>query len=178
MSDESKPRSDRGEAKRVVAVVAGLVMLAAAVLLTSGVMPERLGSLTRNASTVEGRIISSEVTSQITQRRSAFRSGRYREQKRYKPDVAYEYTVHGETFQGNRIQADDHFVGVLNYRQAQEIADRYPAGKMVEVHFVPDNPELAALETGTHSLYGLAVAFLIIGGGLALTQIFWLLKMG
>ena len=50
---------------------------------------------------------------------------------------------------------------------AREIVGRYPSGKKVSVHYNPENPQLAVLETGTKFshllLSATGILFLLLG---------------
>jgi hypothetical protein len=74
----------------------------------------------------------------------------------YKPVVTYTYTIMGQTFTGEQLS-----FGNMNYDRstaAKKIAP-YPQGSQVMVHYDPDNPLNAVLETKAAG----SILFLIIG---------------
>jgi hypothetical protein len=74
----------------------------------------------------------------------------------YKPVVTYTYTLMGQTFTGEQLS-----FGNMNYDRgtaAKKIAP-YPQGAQVLVHYDPDNPLNAVLETKAAG----SILFLIIG---------------
>lgn len=62
----------------------------------------------------------------------------------YKPVVAYQYTVMGLEYTGDRI---GYGANTFSRRKSDEIIARYPVGQPVMVHYNPDKPQDAALET-------------------------------
>lgn len=89
---------------------------------------------------------------------------------KYRAEVIYEYTVDGTGLTGRRISAADFATNDRSMIQA--ILDRYPVGRIVTVHYQPDDPREAVLEPGLRALsflipaIGLATA--LIGFGLVL----------
>lgn len=76
----------------------------------------------------------------------------------YKPQVIYEYVANDSNIEGHRITFGQ--MSYSNYQYAQAIADQYPVGQPVEVHYDPDNPDKAVLEPGVQSS-----AWIIMGFG-------------
>jgi hypothetical protein len=80
----------------------------------------------------------------------------------FSPDITYSYQVAGTNYKSTRLafgamsSSTDYAQGVLN---------RYPVGRKVPVHYSPDDPKLAVLETGIHG--GTWVCF-GVGGGFVL----------
>lgn len=65
----------------------------------------------------------------------------------YSANVSYSYQVAGIHYVGTRLA----FAAMsASSGYARGILDRYPVGKKVPVHYSPDDPELAVLETGIH----------------------------
>ena len=62
----------------------------------------------------------------------------------YEPVVEYNYSVMGQPFTGKRIAFG---TNRYDYKKAQEIVTRYPAGSRVNVYYNPDKPKDAVLET-------------------------------
>lgn len=62
-------------------------------------------------------------------------------------DVRYEYEVAGKRYAGSTIRFSQ---GKYRFRdQAERVIERYPPGAEVAVHYDPDNPATAALETSS-----------------------------
>lgn len=80
-----------------------------------------------------------QTTGHITH--SAVRSG-YRG-RTYTVDIAYEYSVGERTYLGSRISA---FAASSSNKTVWErLADRYPVGSTVEVHYDPTDPQQSVL---------------------------------
>jgi hypothetical protein len=62
----------------------------------------------------------------------------------YYPEVTYEYQVDGTTYTSSKINVIM-FGSDISY--AQGVLNRYPIGSTVDVHYNPDNPSDAVLET-------------------------------
>jgi hypothetical protein len=91
-----------------------------------------------------GKVIRSELGSESDSRRSEDRT-------RYWPKVEYKYDVDGKTFQSNNITLDGLRTGPhvgSGKAQAEEVWSRYPIDMQVGVHYDPDYPERATLQTG------------------------------
>ena len=82
----------------------------------------------------------------------------------YSAAVTYEYRVTGEKYTGNKI-AIGSMSSSTSY--AQGILSRYPVGKQVVVHYSPEHPAEAVLETGIHGgtwvCLGVGMAFALFG---------------
>jgi hypothetical protein len=68
----------------------------------------------------------------------------------YRPAITYQYQVGGKTYNGSQISSGATFYGGVNvdeYEQANAIVSNYPVGSIVEVHYNPNNPNNAVLET-------------------------------
>jgi hypothetical protein len=77
----------------------------------------------------------------------------------YYPHVTYEYTVNGNTYEGERIMT----LPVDSGRNsALGVVVKYPNGSMVTVHYSPSDPSFAMLETGISplSLFALMIGML------------------
>lgn len=73
------------------------------------------------------------------------------------PAVLYEYTVDGETYQGQTIN----YVGSVTLGAAVRLVRRYRPGQRVTVHYDPAHPHLAVLEPGAS--FGGLIRVLISG---------------
>jgi hypothetical protein len=62
------------------------------------------------------------------------------------PVVVYQYTVNGQSYQGQRIKAGEQFFNIRVAGEAQATAARYPVGAAVTVYYNPANPAESALE--------------------------------
>ena len=85
-------------------------------------------------------------TVQGTVERSTIESDRGNHGKVYSPHVVYVYSVNGSTFRGDRVSGGDY--GSSSSSHAEKVIDQYPVGAVVEVHYLPGNPEVCLLEPG------------------------------
>ncbi|MCK6580170.1 MAG: DUF3592 domain-containing protein [Anaerolineae bacterium] len=82
----------------------------------------------------------------------------------YRPAVSYLYTVNGRQYASDRMSLGLS-VGYGSSGIAERTASKYPAGSMVVVHYNPENPAEATLETtarGSGLLWLIVVILLII----------------
>jgi len=88
----------------------------------------------------------------------------------YSAEVTYTYQVAGVNYDGNKIA-----IGQMSSSAAyaQGVLNRYPIGKTISVHYAPDNPTDAVLETGVHggSWIGLVVGTFFTLFGLMFLQV-------
>ena len=143
------------------------LLIGGVVLGVGGIAAQTQGDETRDWNVVEGRIISSELVSRTKVRNNAF-SGHKQISDRYRADVAFEYTLDGQSFTSNRVSSFDQEYPLLS--QGQEIVDRYPLGKTVQVYYRSDNPETAMLDIATnqHVSMQLGLGALCLGLGAVL----------
>jgi hypothetical protein len=82
----------------------------------------------------------------------------------YSAAVAYTYQVGGVGYTGDKIS-----IGQMSSSSeyAQGILNRYPVGKKVSMHYSPDDPSEAVLETGIHGgtwvCFGVGTMFALFG---------------
>jgi Protein of unknown function (DUF3592) len=82
----------------------------------------------------------------------------------YSADISYHYQAAGAYYSGKRLA-----FGAMSSSSsyAQNILARYPVGTKVQVHYSPDDPELAVLETGVHGgvwiEFGVGAVFVLVG---------------
>jgi hypothetical protein len=82
----------------------------------------------------------------------------------YSAEVAYTYQVAGVNYDGDKVS-----IGQMSASSdyAQGIANRYPAGRKVFVHYSSTNPAEAVLESGIHGgtwiCLGVGTAFVLFG---------------
>src|SRR6185369_10993894 len=82
----------------------------------------------------------------------------------YSADVTYKFQVAGVSYTGTKIS-----IGAMSSSTsyAQGILNHYPVGKNVSVHYAPDDPTEAVLETGIHGgtwvCFGVGTVFALCG---------------
>ena len=139
----------------MVGLMVGFVLfLIGIVFLITGVAALKRAKRAQSWPIVPGRVIASRVV----QHESTDSEGG--SSVTYEPQVEYEYSVMGLTYSAKRVA-----FGTNRYdaRKATEIADRYPAGSVVSVHYNPDKVKDATLETSASG----GKLFPIIGGIIA-----------
>jgi hypothetical protein len=77
------------------------------------------------------------------------------------PYVTYEYRVGGERYVGSKVHSDWTDSSIAEY------LSQYPVGSDVTVHYDPDRPYLAVLDTSTSETTGTLVFFGIWWAGTA-----------
>ncbi len=109
--------------------------------------------------TAEGVVVSSRAEAYKTSAGAPNRGGRV---KLYEPVVEYSYQVNGRDYHGTQVS-----VGARVSSQVQQVAEeraaRYPRDAKVAVHYNPEHPTVAVLETGVSFQGGtilMAVIFL------------------
>jgi hypothetical protein len=122
-----------------VALISGVCVLifgsVAAFFYVTGRKYGALATASAAWPTVQGKVIRCGV---IMQRRPNGGST-------YRSDICYEYTAAGARREGNVIRFGN--LDLATEPAAQKILDPYPAGTVVTVHYQPDNPAVAVLET-------------------------------
>lgn len=116
--------------------------------------------------TVQGKVLSSTVTSKRERRTSGTSDDRRsRNQTMYTAKVRYEYSVEGKRYESSRIGAMEQ--SSSSRSSAQSRADRYPVGGACTVHYDPSDPASAVLEVGggTIGLIVMIVGALALAGG-------------
>ncbi len=130
------------------AIVCGIIGL---ILLILFIKAFRLGKSSNKWPTVEGTIISSSIAE---------------DDEGYKPLITFSYNVFGEEMTSSIIQPL-HLVSIPidPIKTVKKKADKYPAGKTVNVYYKPDDPKKAVLEPGinkdTYFLLAIGLFFLI-----------------
>jgi hypothetical protein len=152
-----------GKAGRGVFAV-GVVLSVLGVGWGALVVPRLLGArATSSWPTVEGVVTSSEV------RMKEDSSG----DARYVPEITYRYTVDGVKRSSDRIAYASRRISSRS--DAREIADRYPVGEQVRVHYDPDDPYTAVLEPGASSgayIAAVVAGAFMLGGVLVIARAF------
>ena len=70
----------------------------------------------------------------------------------YRPDVTYSYDVGGVRYTGDKVPVAG-TVGASTDALARRTADKYPTGKVIEVHYNPDNPSESVLDPRVRGLW-------------------------
>jgi hypothetical protein len=87
----------------------------------------------------------------------------------YMPEVAYDYQVNEITYKGSSVGFGK---STTSSRKATEIVSRYPQGTAVSVHYDPQDPAKAVLETKAYSFgSNLALGIIIAVMGVVLAFI-------
>lgn len=102
--------------------------------------------LWKASASVEGRVIS---------------SGSTQYKSNYLHKVAYEYRIHGQTYQGSRISAGWLHDGAFPNDEATFLAGLRP-GSMVTVHYDPSSPDFSLLTYGWFK-WGLGFSLVVWG---------------
>lgn len=127
-----------------------LMILLGLVFAVIGFVSRRRAEISKSWPTAPGEII----TSTIVQHESTDSDGS--SSTSYEPVVEYRYTVIGNPMMGKKIAFG---ANQFDYRTAQKVVARYPAGAQVQVHYNPDKPTEAVLETRANG----GLVFLVIG---------------
>ncbi len=114
---------------------------------------------------VSGTIISSDIRETTEWERKGIKSGWDR--TLYLPNILYNYEVQGNKYRSYRVFFADDEKFCTDPGNAREIASRYPSGKNVSVHYNPENPQVAVLETGikfSHLFFpATGILFILLG---------------
>ncbi len=78
---------------------------------------------------------------------------------RYRPEICYSYTVHGNEYVSNRIESMD---GFLSSVKAYKKTSQYPKGSQILIFYNPDKPADSVIEPGVKPDYYYFLAFGII----------------
>lgn len=115
-------------------------------VLIYGVRNLLLADASRNWPTVKGKVTVSKM-------------GTHRGDKSttYSADVAYDYTVNGTRYTGDRVTFGS--VSTSSTARARRVLNRYPKGKEVTVYYNPEDPEQSVLEPGIHGATWFLPAF-------------------
>ncbi|MDA3894800.1 MAG: DUF3592 domain-containing protein [Desulfobacteraceae bacterium] len=129
-----------------------LAMFAVGIFLMSWAGYEMKGAAESRAwPEAQGSITSSHVSKETS------RDSEQRLRTTYYPNVAYQYQIAGRGYTGTRINFGGRTGGMEWV--AQRTVDRYPAGKIIIVHYNPQEPTYAVLEAGI--TWGLILLFLM-----------------
>lgn len=96
----------------------------------------------------QGRVIKSEIQLVYLPR---YRRGSrvFPDTPAYRPEVVYEYSFRGQTYQSEKIYAGQNSL-LLDFKSADYIVRSFPARTTVTVFCHPDKPQRSALNTRTY----------------------------
>jgi hypothetical protein len=94
------------------------------------------------------RVVSSGVEETTVRVRVGTATGRYRQARRYAPQVVYAYEAGGRRYEGRRVGLGPRAL-TSDRGEALRAAGRYPAGSEVTVYYDPEDPGEATLVRGT-----------------------------
>lgn len=90
----------------------------------------------------------------------------------YTADITYEYSLDGQTFEGDRVWFGDDY-SASDASAFRAAVGRYPVGKAVKVHYDPAEPAESVLEPGAtwsgSALYFIGLGLMTLGGIVALS---------
>lgn len=154
------------DARVLFRVVTPLGLIGGAVLLVISFSIARRARASRRWPSVNGVVVSSKILKELSS--STSNSRRVAADYQYKPEVAFEYTVHGVTYISNKVSFADYSANSTGY--ATRVTERYPEGRAVAVFYDPDEPGAGVLETSA----GPAIWLFFLGGlfFLAVTALF------
>ena len=133
----------------------GVFILIGLIVLGFGVW-----NLMRSLGSEHWPVVNGTVQSATMQRHSSSKGG-----STYSAELAYDYEIAGSHYTGRRLA-----FGTMSSSAAyaQGILNRYPVGQKVAVHYSPDDPNMAVLETGIHGgtwlCFGIGAVFVMAGG--------------
>lgn len=127
-----------------------IVALVGVVFAIIGFVSRRRAALSQSWPTVSGEVL----TSTIVQHHSTDSDGS--SSTSFEPLVEYRYTVIGSEMIGKKIAFG---ANQFDFGTAQRIIGRYPTGSAVQVHYNPDKPTEAVLETRANG----GMVFLVVG---------------
>jgi hypothetical protein len=112
---------------------------------------------------VVGRVVSSGVGSHIHYD-SSIRN--HEGTRMYRASLAYTYTVDYQEYRSTKVWFGDGWSSSSS-SGAEEVAARYPTGRLVNVYYNPENPKEAVLEPGaffsSYLLFGMGLLFFGLG---------------
>ncbi|MEM7397184.1 MAG: DUF3592 domain-containing protein, partial [Verrucomicrobiota bacterium] len=138
-SSKVGPRLSPKEKSVLAWIFVSLFVLAGVVFSSVGIYGLVLGLASKGWPSTEARILQSTVELRTTGTGSDRRSA-------YHALVTYEFTLDGETYQGDRISTAD--IGRGRSTHARRIVKRYPKGSIATVSYQTGNPSRCLLEPG------------------------------
>jgi uncharacterized protein DUF3592 len=134
--------------------IGGGIALIGAGLLIFGWSQSRKGNSAQNWPITTGTIVSADLSQQSRRNQQGYHD------VTYAPVVEYTYEVNGQTYRGDKISSG--WTVSYNLSMAQNKMNKYPPGTKVDVHYNPNNPAEAVLETRSTS----GNVFMIAGGAI------------
>lgn len=146
----------------------GIFMALGLILIIVSITSKKKAKAAQGWPTVPGVILSSRVEAHMERDTDGYNT------TTYKPVVTYQYKVMGQEYTSSRIGFGSE---AFSRKKCEEMIAGYPVGQPVNVHYDPDKPENATIETkaqgGTASL---VVGILFLGAGLVMAGISYLGK--
>lgn len=124
-----KPETKAQKSKLIACIFSGAVILIGLIGMGSGVWMLLQGHNCTRWPTAEGVIRTATIS----------------HSKPYRASISYYYQVAGIPYTGTRLAFGE------DMARGQRILNRYPVGTKAAVHYLPDEPQLAVLETGVHA---------------------------
>jgi len=122
------------------------LMIVGAVILVYTINLSYQSNSSTNWPTTQGTILSSEVESHTTKKYD--KNGHASTSTDYRAKILYQYAINGTYYSSDEISLMySSFWGDIN--EAQQLVEKYPAGKNVTIHYNPESPSEAVLEPGT-----------------------------
>lgn len=137
-------------------VVTTFGLFAGAAMMVASFSIARRSRASRQWPSASGVVVSSKILKEVSSSTSNTR--RAVTDHQYKPEVAFEYTVHGVQYLSNKVTFVDYSTNSPRY--ATRVTEKYPEGKVVAVFYDPDDPGNGVLETSA----GTAVWLFFLGG--------------
>ena len=135
---------------RFIPVFFGLLALLGLAFALFGIWFIALGNEARCWPSVEGKVISTSVRTDVMQSHSASASKESRERRRrYSPSFTYTWTVDGQTYTGSRYQLGTTHEKYKTREEATRAAAKLRGGTAVPVYYDPDDPASAVLDNST-----------------------------
>ncbi len=174
-SEAAAPIPGMSETQTVLIIIGVITVLFAAIgayMIYSGIKNRAIARASETWPTAGGKVLASEIEERRTHNRKTHTTTYY-----YTPRIRYSYRVGGHDYESSTIRFGE--LARNSKKLAEELVAKYPLGSTVAVHFDPNDPRRATLESvsagGRQILTGsvfigaplfiLAVALLIIGIG-------------
>ena len=108
-----------------------------------------------------------KITASTTEREATGYDSQHHMGHAWVPEIRYAYEVGGTQFHGKRI---GNGIYSSSWRgSANRVANRYPSGTLVTVHYDPSDPTQAVLNTFTLSnVVGLVISLMVVAGGVVM----------
>jgi hypothetical protein len=130
-------------------------------LMIMSLLSLQQGKEARRWKVAAGRVIRSSLEEKQVDTR--YGDGMRRTEVGYQLQVEYKYRVGDETLTGQRISLVEK---QYTQKSGQKALEKYPIGATVQVHFDPENPQEAVIETGT-----VVSSLIFMLGGIALVVV-------